>query len=138
MMDLPANTDGATTPSLLEEADIVDRYIFRCAETMRKLMEKGVLVIKDQEPGGPQAPRLLWPARRKACVGCRQCARQQEFTACPQLGFCERDHRNRHACPCRHTALACGGSNPGGAPPLGHRPPLLVPEVAHSAPTGQR
>ena len=44
MMDLLAYADGNTT--LLEEADIVGRDIFRCAETMRKLVEKDVLAIK--------------------------------------------------------------------------------------------
>ena len=44
MMDLLAYADGETT--LLEEADIVGRDIFRCAETMRKLVEKDVLAIK--------------------------------------------------------------------------------------------
>ena len=44
MMDLLAYADGNT--SLLEEADIVGRDIFRCAETMRKLVEKDVLAIK--------------------------------------------------------------------------------------------
>ena len=45
MMDLLVYADGATT--LLEEADIVGRDIFRCAETMHKLVEKDVLSVKD-------------------------------------------------------------------------------------------
>ena len=45
MMDLLAYADGETT--LLEEADIVGRDIFRCAETMRKLVEKDVLAVKN-------------------------------------------------------------------------------------------
>lgn len=60
MMDLLAYADGRL--SLLEEADLVGRDIFRCAAIMRRLKENGLLSVCPAQPRRPRAAQAAQAA----------------------------------------------------------------------------